>query len=102
MSAHGITVKGHAGYAPQGQDIVCAGVSALIQTVVRSMEQLTKDPISYTLAKGNTKIVYENLSERGRVLAEVFLIGAGLISTAYPEHVKVKGGISSDDIERLV
>lgn len=28
-----VTVKGHAGYAPHGQDIVCAAVSALAQSL---------------------------------------------------------------------
>lgn len=30
-----IRVRGHAGYAPKGSDILCAGVSALIQTWAR-------------------------------------------------------------------
>ena len=29
-----LTVKGHAGYAPAGQDIVCAGASILMQALV--------------------------------------------------------------------
>lgn len=28
-----LTAEGHAGYAPAGQDIVCAGVSALLDTL---------------------------------------------------------------------
>ena len=28
-----LSVSGHAGYAPEGQDIVCAAVSALVQTL---------------------------------------------------------------------
>lgn len=35
-----IKVKGHAGYAPHGQDIVCAGVSAILQTAVLGLEAL--------------------------------------------------------------
>lgn len=30
-----IRVRGHAGYGPKGSDIVCAGVSALVQTWAR-------------------------------------------------------------------
>lgn len=43
----GITISGHAGYAPAGQDIVCAGVSALTQTLIKSIEDLTSDKIKY-------------------------------------------------------
>lgn len=30
-----IRIRGHAGYAPRGRDILCAGVSALVQTWAR-------------------------------------------------------------------
>ena len=33
----GFTVVGHTGYAPEGEDIVCAGVSALSQTAVNAL-----------------------------------------------------------------
>ena len=31
---HGFAAKGHSGFAPHGQDIVCAAVSVLLQTAV--------------------------------------------------------------------
>ena len=37
--------KGHAGYAEEGQDIVCAAVSALIITTVNSLEEFTEEQI---------------------------------------------------------
>ena len=41
----GIEISGHAGYAEAGKDIVCAGVTALTQTLIRSLEGLTSDEI---------------------------------------------------------
>ena len=38
-----ITLNGHAGYAEPGKDIVCAAVTALVQTMVHSIEA-----VSYT------------------------------------------------------
>ena len=40
-----ITITGHAQYAEEGKDIVCAAVSVLAQTLIRSIEWLTKDDI---------------------------------------------------------
>ena len=40
-----ITVDGHAGYAASGSDIVCAGVTALFQSLVKSILSLTNDKI---------------------------------------------------------
>lgn len=36
----GFQAEGHAGYAKRGEDIVCAGVSALIQTTALGLEKL--------------------------------------------------------------
>ena len=35
--------KGHAGYAEEGQDIVCAAVSVLVINTVNSLETFTDD-----------------------------------------------------------
>ena len=44
-SFRGMRVAGHAGDAPYGQDIVCAGVSALMTNLVNSIEKLTQEHI---------------------------------------------------------
>ncbi|MBR2315615.1 MAG: ribosomal-processing cysteine protease Prp, partial [Clostridia bacterium] len=36
---HTLTVKGHANYAEYGKDIVCAGVSALVQALIGWIEE---------------------------------------------------------------
>ena len=61
-----ITIKGQAGYAEPGKDIVCAAVSALTQAFIASIEELTQDKIKYDISVGNAVMRYENLSERGR------------------------------------
>jgi|GEM_PF-3237346 len=42
-----IMILGHSGYAPPGEDIVCSAVSALVQTLITSIEELTEDSINY-------------------------------------------------------
>ena len=37
-----VIVSGHAGYAPPGNDIICAAVSALTQSLASSLEALTE------------------------------------------------------------
>lgn len=36
-----LTAKGHAGYAPRGRDVVCAGVSALLYGFIAYLEGLS-------------------------------------------------------------
>ena len=39
----GVTCLGHAGYADEGEDIVCAGISALVFNAINSIEQFTSE-----------------------------------------------------------
>ena len=45
-----ITVSGHAGYAEAGKDIVCAGVTALTQSLVSSLIELTANDIEHEIS----------------------------------------------------
>ena len=71
----GITVSGHAGYADPGKDIVCAGVTALTQSLVSSMKELTVNDIEYEISPGKADIHYRDLSEAGKLLVDSFFIG---------------------------
>lgn len=81
----GITVDGHAGYAETGNDIVCAAVSALTQTLIAGIESLTDDRISYEVKPGKVSIVYKNLSERAQLLVDSFFIGISEVIASYGE-----------------
>ena len=85
----GITVKGHANYAVSGSDIVCAGVTALAQTLIKSIEDLTDDKIEYEISPGRVDIKYGNLSEKSRALVDSFFIGICMIADEFPEYVRI-------------
>lgn len=85
-----IEISGHAGYAEPGKDIVCAGVTALTQTLIQSIENLTDDKIEYRISPGKAEIEYRNLSEKSKTLVDSFFIGICLIAEEFPEHVKVR------------
>lgn len=84
-----ITVSGHAGYAEAGKDIVCAGVTALTTSLVKSLNDLTEDKIEYELSTGRVDIHYGNLSEAGKLLVDSFFIGICLIANEYSDNVRV-------------
>lgn len=88
-SSSGITIEGHAGYAPSGQDIVCAGISTLVQNLIQSIEDLCTDEISYHLKPGWVDIKHGDLSAKAQVLVDSFFIGCYMIAERYPDHVKV-------------
>ena len=85
----GITVSGHARYAEAGKDIVCAGVTALVQGMIRSIESLTRDQIQYDITPGRADIYYGDLSEAGMLLVDSFFIGVCQIADEFPEYVRL-------------
>lgn len=86
----GIEVSGHAGYAENGKDIVCAGVTALIQTLVKSVDDLTEDKIEYEISPGRADIYYGDPSEEGKLLVDSFFIGVCSIADEFPEYVRIE------------
>lgn len=79
-----LRAEGHAEFAPKGQDIVCAAVSALMQTLAYSLDSGT-----VTCADDRNLIVVQ--AKQGTdSLAKFELVTDGLIllADAYPEHVR--------------
>lgn len=83
----GISLHGHANYAEPGKDIVCAGVSTLVQTLIQSVEELTADKIQYSMQPGTVDIYLRNLSEQAQLLVDSFFVGISLIAGEYPDNV---------------
>ena len=86
----GIEISGHAGYAEAGKDIVCAGVTALVQTLIKSIEGLTQDKIQYEISPGRADIHYGDLSEAGQLLIDSFFIGVCAIADEFPDHIRIE------------
>lgn len=83
----GISIRGHANYAPIGQDIVCSAVSVLVQTLIQSVEELTTDKIEYDMRLGTVDIKFWSLSDHSKILINSFFIGIQRTAEAFPENV---------------
>ena len=86
----GAKKNGHAGYAETGKDIVCAGVTALTQTLIGSVQGLTRDKIEYEVSPGMVDIHYGNLSEEGKLLVDSFFIGICQIADEFSDYVRIE------------
>ena len=84
-----ITITGHSGYAPPGQDIVCAAVSTLLLTLVFTIEQKEPGAIRYRLLPGDSEVQITHPSELTKTLADAFFAGVTAVADAYPEHVRI-------------
>ena len=87
---YAVTVEGHAGYMPRSSDIVCAGVSALYQTLEQSARALTDGDYKTSSEEGYGRICpIGEVSNEYKLLVSSFLIGANGIAASYPDYVKV-------------
>ena len=87
---HTLEVSGHANYAEYGKDIVCAGVSSIVQALIGWIEEnyYKANCISVSPKEGEVIISCEG----GEDIASVFhmaSIGLGQIADSYPDHVQI-------------
>lgn len=89
-----ISSEGHAGYSEEGQDIICAGVSALLINTINSIEYLTDDTFyieNDDSEAGLLKVRFlEKLSNKGNLLLESFILGIKGIENDYgTDYIKL-------------
>ena len=87
----GFKVKGHAGYAERGKDIVCASVSALTIALENSLGTLSDVPIMTAayINEERPSIVIPVPSDKTDLLIEAYKIGIEGVQEAYPDYVKL-------------
>lgn len=92
---HGFEVKGHAGYAAHGQDIVCAGVSSVTVGTVNSIEALT-GTVMETKMKGGflsgivPPVEDESVSGQVQLLLESMVLMLQGIADSYREYIQIQ------------
>lgn len=83
VTANRIRMQGHAGRSINGQDIVCAAVSALTCSLINSMRSLTDNRIRADTGNGFTVVEWEGLSEPGKLLVDSWFLGLAEIDREY-------------------
>lgn len=88
---YSLAASGHAGYAPAGQDIVCAAVSCLMQTLAYSAaEDEHTSSCIYQGKDGPVVSVETGNSVLMRDKFELVADGLDLLAEQYPENVNFK------------
>lgn len=102
------TISGHANYKAYGEDIVCAAVSILGFTALRSLVDvcgIDERDISY---KVDEKIGYlevklpdildESLLKDTQIVLNTFLVGMKSLIESYPKYITLeyRGGVIND------
>ena len=87
-----ITVSGHAGYAEEGEDIVCAAVSALVINTANSLERFTGENISVDEngKKGSIEIRFNAVpGKEGKLLMDSLVYGLEDIKEGSADYIDI-------------
>ncbi len=85
--------RGHTGYAEAGRDIVCAGVSAILQAAVLGLEEYLKLRPKVEQEKGYFSCQVERdifLNREIDAILETMVLGLRAIEREYPDYIKVE------------
>ena len=88
---HTLSVNGHAGYGEKGQDIVCAGVSAIVFALIGWLENNSEDATFVSVDENGGEVVI--VCEGDEQVSAVFYmaaIGIENIMNTYPDHVDIE------------
>lgn len=107
-----LSAVGHAGYAPRGRDIVCAGVSALLYGFIAYLEETAPiataegfSPVGgaapWEIGEADGRLWVRNRSLDGRDGAAFASVEAGLrlIAACYPDYVTLVTDTKGDKYE---
>lgn len=89
---YGFDARGHAGFARHGQDIVCAGASAVLHTAALGVVQhlgLKPEVLDASEGRLALRLSPGSVNEPARAVLEAAVLGVREIARQYPEHVQL-------------
>nr|DAE62427.1 MAG TPA: YsxB-like protein [Caudoviricetes sp.] len=98
-----LRAEGHAGYAPKGQDIVCAAVSTLMQALAFSVND-REDGFAVASSSGAAETYLElqaRATPENRAKFELVTDGLELVAQLYPKFVTFDDGAGTEDMVDL-
>lgn len=95
----GYRISGHANYSRRGEDIICAGISMLSQTILESLVKVSKikeEEIKYNIEDKTgfldvlipKELDYKVFND-SQVLIKSLITGIELMIEAYPDYIKM-------------
>lgn len=98
----GLSMKGHAGFAEEGHDIVCAAASVLMTTCINALKTVAGTQPQVMVDEKVPRIAFslpQNLDGQAahdaQIILRTALQGIKDISEEYPKHLKLIDGRKS-------
>ncbi len=93
----GFKLSGHAGFAEEGSDIVCAAVSMLVINTVNCIEEFTEENFNYSADNNDGGYIDFNMpaikngavNHDAELLLESMLYGLKNVEKEYSQYIKI-------------
>jgi uncharacterized protein YsxB (DUF464 family) len=83
-----LTVSGHAGQGDPGEDVVCAGISALVETLGLALERVVPGGAEWTVKPGDARFRLQGQDGRQEAVAETIVTGLRDLADSYPKFAR--------------
>ena len=84
-----LEVKGHANSAPHGQDLVCAGVSAILIGGLNNLDNIKSFDIKIEEGYTSVKRINE-ISAHDEIVLQTIVCGLKTIEESYSQFISIK------------
>jgi uncharacterized protein YsxB (DUF464 family) len=85
-----LRVTGHAGAAPPGEDLVCAGASALVETLALGLERVVPGDARWTVEPGHADFRFDGQDPRQAAVVDTIVAGLEDLAASYPKFVRIR------------
>ena len=97
-----ISCKGHAGYAEEGEDIVCAAISVLVTTCVNALEkvggvkpELCENERTASIVVRLPEKLNDQQAHDAQIILNTVLQGLSDLRQEYPKYIRILDGRKS-------
>jgi uncharacterized protein YsxB (DUF464 family) len=85
-----LIVQNHTNYAKKGKDIICSGISAIIQTAILGLKKYSPAEVNTFIKEGFVKIIVNKPTRESNIILETARLGFLDIQRDYKTYIEVK------------
>ncbi|AOG60181.1 hypothetical protein SHELI_v1c02260 [Spiroplasma helicoides] len=85
-----IEINGHANFAKYGNDLVCAGITAIVNGALNGFDQIFKNEVELNVLENLVTIEIKKSTEYVKNVISFLLIQLKTIEVQYPKNFKIE------------
>ena len=84
-----LTMKGHADFAKEGQDLVCAGASSIVVGMMNALGEMAPETCDFLMKKGHVEILVKKVCDHNQILLEALIYQLKTLQETYSQYITI-------------